>query len=73
MDKECVTHLQGQIRILQDQLDLIVEENKLLKKANEQLVSTLEKEDPPVITTEVEDIDDEKIPWGSGEVGWGKY
>jgi regulator of replication initiation timing len=73
MDKECVTHLQEQIRILQDQLDLIVEENKLLKKANEQLVSTLEKEDPPVITTEVEDIDDEKIPWGSGEVGWGKY
>ena len=73
MDKECVTHLQGQIRILQDQLDIIVEENKQLKKANEQLVSTLEKEDPPVITTKVDDIDDEKIPWGSGEVGWGKY
>ena len=73
MDQECIMSLQEQIRILQDQLDLIVEENKLLKKANEQLVSTLEKEDPPVITTEVEDIDDEKIPWGSGEVGWGKY
>jgi len=71
MDKECVTLLQEQIRILQEQRDIILEENKQLKKDNEQLVSALEKTAPPVIMTKVED--DEKVPWGSGEVGWGKY
>ena len=63
--------LQEQIRILQDQLDLILEENRQLKEENKHLVTTLEKVAPPVIIPKVED--DEKVPWGSGEVGWGKY
>ena len=87
MNKGCVTSLQEQIRTIQEQrdliqeqrdliqgqLDLVLEENKQLKKDNEQLVSTLEKADPPVILTKVEEDDDGKIPWGSGEVGWGRY
>ena len=80
MDKECVTSLQEQIRylqeqrdIIQEQRDIILEENKQLRKDNEQLVSTLEKAEPPVIRTKVEEVDEEKVPWGSGEVGWGKY
>ena len=70
MDNESVMSLQEQIQILREQRDIILEENKQLRKDNEQLSSALEKVAPPVITTEV---DEEKIPWGSGEVGWGRY
>jgi len=73
MDKEFVTSLQEQIRILREQRDIILEENKQLRKDNEQLSSALEKVAPPVITTEVDEVDEVKIPWGSGEGGWGRY
>lgn len=70
MDHSCIISLQEQIRVLQEQRDIIIEENTQLKKENEQLVSELDKVCAPVITTNEEE---EQIPWGSGEVGWGKY
>jgi regulator of replication initiation timing len=61
------------IAALRETIERMQEENDQLQKDNEQLMSALEKATPPVITPKIEEVEDVKIPWGEGEVGWGKY